>query len=155
MNIDMTLSQIGDGDREIIKRLMTRLTMAKVLKMMGHDIQNFIFLKQEFNKYSYYPIQTVMNDFLEFLDAAKANYIWDEEEYTLTLYFDSKVKQLEQLAESITYGWDDIEEYGELELEEVVEYFEHGLRFNLQEYDGTPLMFFREYYELLKENKLI
>lgn len=155
MNIDMTLSQIGDGDREIIKRLMTRLTMAKVLKMMGHDIQNFIFFKQEFNNYSYYPIQTVMNDFLEFLDVAKANYIWNEEEYTLTLYFDSKVKQLEQLAESITYGWDDIEEYGELELEEVVEYFEHGLRFNLQEYDGTPLMFFREYYELLKENKLV
>lgn len=155
MNIEMGASQTGVGDRDTIKRLMTRLTMAKVLKLMGHDIQNYIFYKQEANDYSYYPIQAVMDDILEFFDAVNADYTWDEDDYILTLNFDPKIKHLDLFAESITYGWDDIEEYGELELEEVVEYLEHGLRFNLQEYDGVPLMFFRKYYELLKENKLI
>lgn len=155
MNIEMSASQTGVGDRETIMRLMTRLTMAKVLKLMGHNIQNYIFLKQEVNDYSYYPIQAVMDDILEFFDAVNADYTWDENDYILTLNFDPKIKHLDLFAESITYGWKAIEEYGEVELEEVVEYLEHGLRFHLQEYDGVPLMFFRKYYELLKENNLI
>ncbi len=155
MNIEMTASQAGDGDRGLVTRIMSRLTMAKVLKLMGHEIQNFIFYKDENNGYSYYPFEAVMSDIIEFLDTIDADYIWDEEEYTLTLNFDNKVTHLKTLADSITFGWDAAEYYDDDDLEGIVEYLEHGLRFKLEEYDGAPLMFFIKYYETLKENNLI
>ncbi|MFY0520587.1 hypothetical protein ACOMCU_22560 [Lysinibacillus sp. UGB7] len=153
--IDMTSSQAGQGDRETIGRLMSRLTMAKVLNLMGHDTTNFIFSKNEYNEYSYYPIDVAISDIKEFLDTIDANYLWDEEESILTLNFASEVKNIGALANSISFGWSELEFSGDDELEDVIEYIDNGLRFNLVGYEGIPLMFFRAYYELLKENNFL
>ncbi len=150
----MSLSQIGMGDRQTVGRLMSRLTMAKILNLMGHDTNDFIFSKVEYTDYSYYPIEAAMGDIREFLDTVGADYQWDEDDYDLTLYFSSDVKNIESLAKSIAYGWDEIEFNG-YELDEIVEYLDNGLRFHLSEYDGVPIKFFTGYYELLKENNLI
>lgn len=155
MMIDMTRSQTGVGDREGIARLMSRLTMAKLLELMNCDIQDFIFYKVDYTRDSYYPFEAVISDIVEFLDAINADYQWDEDDFILTLNFATKVNRLCDLAESITFGWTEIEYCDADELDDIVEYLDNGIRFHLERYDGVPMMFFKAYYNILKENKLI
>lgn len=155
MMIDMKLSQTGLGERDGITRLMSRLTMAKLLELMNCDIQDFIFYKEDYNMESYYPYEAVMSDIVEFLDAIDADYYWDENDFILTLNFATKVKNLGNLVDSFSFGWSEIEYGDEDELDHIVEYFDNGLRINLEDYEGAPMMFFKAYYNILKENKLI
>lgn len=152
-HVDMNSSQVGEGDRLYISRIMTRLTMAKVLEMMGHNVDDFVFFKESMNPYSYYPLEELCSDLCEFLERAGADY--EFEDMLLKLTFPPNTATYD-LMHSLSYDWSAIEDE-EIELESITEIEENDvyslIMFNLEEYAGTPLQFVRTYYEITKGRK--
>lgn len=151
--VDMNSSQVGEGDRAYISRIMTRLTMAKVLEMMGHNVDDFVFFKESMNSYSYYSLEELCSDLCEFLERAGADYEFEDMSLKLTFPPNTAIYDL---MHSLSYDWSAIE-YEEIELESITEIEENDvyslIMFNLEEYEGTPLQFVLTYYEITKGRK--
>ncbi|MBM7607261.1 hypothetical protein JOD29_000498 [Lysinibacillus composti] len=157
--LDMTSTQIGEGDRYTLARIMTRLTMAKVLEGMGHNVDDLTFFKscQNYDYYSH-DYSDTLEDLIEFLELADAPFEWDSADRILKLNFPKEVHAYSYLAYAIEYGW------GEMEMEilededgneiEIVEVTDEGLVFRLESYNGIPIEFMKAYAEMVKEKNL-
>lgn len=153
--LEMCESQVGIGDRQVTARIMSRLTMAKVVEKLGYDNSHLIFYMEPIHRDIYYSIDDVINDITDFLDIVSADYEYDEDTLQLTLRFPPGIN-FTNLEDAFYYGWEESVFDGEYEDHvfgpyKVVEYpNENEILFHLKDYDGYPLMFFKTYYEVVK-----
>ena len=146
--MEFTNSQLGDGERGVIPRIMTRLTIAKLLKEIGIDVRSFHPYIEPTDFYNYYSFTEKIDDILFFLDKIQAKYEWDEDEQILTFYNKELINV--DFEEALSFHWSGID-YGEIEFEEITFTTDTSLSIDLSEYSGFPTIFIVEIYHLLKD----
>lgn len=165
--IDMLNSQIGDGDRQLVSRIMSRLTMAKIFQLVGKDVSSFNFYGGASSytasgyNHTYYPSEERVSDLLEFLDGMNADYSYDGG--ILHIQFPKEIVSLSSLSEAIEYQWfamiydefDYDEDEKDIDGEPIVETTKDSIKLILRDYEGVPLKFMSAYFGILKENELI
>lgn len=167
--LNMENTQVGEGDRGVISRIMTRLTMAKLFQYAGKDISNFSFIGPNANSNSddYYSFEERVSDILEFITGFNLAYDYDETSYILTVDFQKEITGHYNFEEALFFGWAAYELEYEYEHEcecececectdeQIITLENSTLTFILGKYGGVPIKIMTTFYELLKENDLL
>lgn len=157
----MDTTQAGDGDREVISRIMTRLTIAKLFQQAGKDVSEFNFVglsRVKRNYEAYYSFDERVSDIIEFVEGFNLAYDYDDETAVLEVHFHKNITKMFCFKEALLFCRDEYldEEDEEDENEEsIISVTTTSFKFILRKYDGVPIKILTNLYELLKENELI
>jgi len=161
----METTQTGDGDRNVISRIMTRLTIAKLFQLSGKDVSNFNFIgaRTSTNYYDdYYSFEDRASDILEFVSGFNLTYDYDEVTCILTVHFPKEIVGHYDFEEALFFGWHEYEFFSEFEDDDEHEFNEpiitlesSAFTFILKNYGGVPIKIMTTFYKLLKENDLL
>ncbi|MBQ0137959.1 MAG: hypothetical protein KBT36_01540 [Kurthia sp.] len=167
--LNMEVTQAGEGDRQVISRIMTRLTIAKLFQQAGKDVSEFNFHGvADVKGYNddYYSFNEMVSDIIEFIEGFDLIYSYDESTSTLEVQFPKNITKMLCFDEALSFGWSGIEDgfYDEEEdfeeedfdnEESLISLTTTSFKFILRKYDGVPIKILTTFYELLKENELL